>query len=91
MITNYKIERPRYDIHRASGTLKQLRDSEVELLTREKYTPGAESRIAFDYIKDPTDPEAVKAFDEHEEYVMECKATVDAEMERLRVESEGAV
>lgn len=80
-----------YELAIASGTLDLIRGDEINRLVREKYRePGSEYRILADMIADPSNPEHIAAFNEHEAYVDECKAKVDAEMQQLRAELEAA-
>ena len=67
-------------------TLSRLRDRWIEAEIAKRYTSGAESRIAFNYIKAPTDAKNFAEFEAHEVYVLKCKSNVDAEMARYKSE-----
>lgn len=77
------IDRVKYELAKASGTLELLRGDEIARHVRKKYTFGAELRLDFNLRKDPTNPEYIAKFEEHEEYVEECKAIVDREFSEL--------
>lgn len=78
------MDKIKYQLAKASGTLDLLRGDEISRLMRKKYgTTTAELRISFNLQKDPTNPRFIQEFEEHEAYYEECKAKVDAEMARL--------
>lgn len=68
--------------------LDKYRDRRIEADIRKKYTDGAETRIAINYFKEPTNAEYLAEFEAHEAYVSECKAAVDAEIQILKEELE---
>ncbi len=61
----------------ANGVLDKLRRAEIEKRIAKKYTPIQEFRI---YVNKDTEPEA---WQEHEEFVAEVKAAVDAEISEV--------
>ena len=69
-----------YEIARASGTLDKIRSDEISRLIRKRYRLGAELRLGFNLRREPENPKYIAEFEEHESYVDECKAIVDAEM-----------
>ena len=80
------IDKVKYELARASGTLELLRDDEISSLIRNgrgpnspRYRPGAETRMLCNLFKEPNNPEYIAEFEAHEEYVEACKAQVDAE------------
>lgn len=65
------IDKVKYQIHKASGTLKQYRASLIEREIGKRYSLGAEIALTNDrYIK-PTE------YAEYQAYRAECKARVD--------------
>lgn len=81
------ISKADYEIARASGTLELLRSDKISSLIRNghspnspRYTLGAELRLGFNLRREPENPKYIAEFEEHEAYVDECKAIVDAEM-----------
>jgi hypothetical protein len=72
------IDRPKYEVFKASGKLDVLRDNEIHLMMQARYRDGAETRIVCNMLKEPTNPEYIREFEEHEAYSIECKARVDA-------------
>lgn len=73
------IDKVKYELARASGTLELLRGDEISRRVRKKYTLGAETRIVCNMISEPSNSKYIAEFVEHEEYVEACKAQVDAE------------
>ncbi len=82
------INKVNYELAKASGTLELLRSDEISRLVRKRYTLGAELRITINYSKDSTNPKHIAELEEHEAYVEECKAIVDAEMQKMAEEIE---
>lgn len=77
-----QIDKVKYQIHKASGTLKRYRASLIEALMAKKYTPGAEIALTNDKDIKPEE------YAEYQAYRAECKATVDkwfAEMEMTEI------
>ena len=61
----------------ANGVLDKLRRAEIEKRVAERYTPGQEFRLFADREQKP------EAWQEHEEFVAEVKATIDAELSEV--------
>ena len=69
-----------YEQSIANGTLELVKGDEISRHVRKRYTLGAEVRIACNLLKDPTNPKYIAEFEEHEAYVDECQAIVDADI-----------
>ena len=73
------IDRVKYEIHKASGTLDRYRASLIEREIGKRYSLGAEIALTNDKDTKP------KEYAEYQAYRAECKARVDgwfAEMEK---------
>ncbi len=80
------IDKVQYEIAKASGTLDLLRGDEISRLVRKRYTLGAETRMVCNLLREPNNAEYLAEFEEHELYVEECKAMVDALFTKFREE-----
>ena len=65
-----------------NGDTSSWREAEIEKLMAKKYTTGAEIAALADQDTDPV------AYAKHQAYRAECKATVDADIVRLKAEVE---
>ena len=74
------IDKVKYEIHKASGTLKQYRASLIEAEIGKRYTIGAEIALTNDKDIKPTE------YAEYQAYRAECKAKVDEELEKLEAQ-----
>ena len=75
------MDKVKYELAKASGTLELVRSDEISRLMRQKYgTIATELRISLNLQKDPTNPKFIREFEEHEAYYEECKARVDEQM-----------
>ena len=74
------MDRIKYQLSRASGTLDILRGDEISRLIRAKYPLSAQIAILMDRDTKPAEFAAYQAFR------AECKAKVDAELARLESE-----
>lgn len=64
--------------------VSHLRQKLIEQEIAKIYTHGAEVRILADYCRYPDNIEVQDAFFAHEEYVEECKLTVDKNLSSYR-------
>ena len=71
------IDKTKYEIHKASGTLSQYRASLIEREIAKRYSLGAEIALTNDKESKPTE------YAEYQAYRAECKAKVDAEIKAL--------
>ena len=79
------IDKVKYEIHKASGTLKPYRASLIEAEIGKRYTIGAEIALTNDKTTKPTE------YAEYQAYRAECKALVDKEMAELETALETEV
>ena len=79
------VDKVKYQIHEASGTLKEYRASLVETETGKRYTIGAQLDLINDKESEPTEHAKYQA------YRAECEAKVDAEMLAIKTELEAAL
>jgi hypothetical protein len=71
------IDKVKYELAKASGTLELVRGDEISRLIRTKYPLSAQIAILMDRDAKPVEYEAYQAFR------AECKAKVDAEIEDM--------
>jgi hypothetical protein len=69
-------------------SLVRYRDRRIESEIRKRYSEGAETRLMCNLLKNDASHEFLTEFAEHETYVEECKAKVDAEMLAYKTELE---
>lgn len=81
------IDTSKFLLAKANDLLEQFRNDEIARLVRKQYKPSAETRIICNMLKDPSNDEYLAEFYAHEAYVTECKAIVDADIERANAES----
>ena len=79
------VDKVKYQIHKASGTLKQYRASLIEREIAKRYTLGAEIALTNDKDIKPTE------YAEYQAYRAECKDLVDKEMAELEAALETEV
>ena len=60
--------------------LASLRTSLIEKEVSKRYTKGEELRILINYFTNPTNAKHSTEFNEHEEFIQNCKILVDAKL-----------
>jgi hypothetical protein len=76
------MDKKRYLIHKANGTLERFRGDEISRLIRKKYPLSAQIALLMDRDTKPEE------FKEYQAYRQECKEKVDAEIEKIKAEVE---